>query len=225
MKVPRIRNYAENIWKKTAALLKSRRFWIRNLAAMAAFTALTAAALRAHMEMTEERAAQAELAASVIRFRVLADSDRQKDQEVKLAVRDALLERMGDLLQGAETAEDTRRLLEENLDTLRQEAEMAVRREGSGVPVSLELTRDEFPLRVYGDLRFPAGEYETLRVTLGSGSGRNWWCLLFPSLCFQDALRPVLSGEGERKLKYVLSDETYDRILQKEKVSIGFLWF
>ena len=100
-----------------------------------------------------------------------------------------------------------------------------VREAGSSVPVNVELTREDFPVRTYSRYRFPAGEYETLQVTLGSGEGHNWWCLIFPSLCFQDSLHPVLSEDGERKLKYVLSDETYDRILQKEKVSIGFLWF
>ena len=70
-----------------------------------------------------------------------------------------------------------------------------VREAGSSVPVNVELTREDFPVRTYGGYRFPAGEYETLQVTLGSGEGHNWWCLIFPSLCFQDSLHPVLSED------------------------------
>ena len=210
---------------RAAAFLRSRQFWLKNLAVMAAVAVAAAAALRAHEEMMEERAAQRELSGSVIRFRVLADSDRHADQQLKLSVRDALLKRMSGLLDGAESLEETRRRLEENLEILQTEAEAAVRAAGGSVPVRVEMTRSEFPVRTYGDYRFPAGEYETLQARIGSGEGHNWWCLIFPSLCFRDALHPVLSGQGARKLKYVLSDETYDRILQKDKVSIGFLWF
>ncbi len=221
MKAERFREWKAKLGKR----LGSRQFWIRNLAAMAAFTVLTALALRIHMDQMEERAAQEELSGSVIRFHVLADSDREKDQELKLAVRDALLACMEVLLEGAGSLEEARQCLAGNLDVLKQEAEQTVQEAGSGERVSLALTREEFPVRVYGDYRFPAGEYETLQVKLGSGKGRNWWCLLFPSLCFRDSLHPVLAGKEERKLKYILSDETYDRILQKDKVSIGFLWF
>ena len=211
--------------RRAAAVLGKGQFRLKNMAVMAAVTVCGAAALRAHRSWMEEKAAQQELAASVIRFHVLADSDRQRDQQVKLEVRDALLERMEKLLEGAESLETARKRLGDNLESLREEAETVVREAGSSVPVNVELTREDFPVRTYSRYRFPAGEYETLQITLGSGEGHNWWCLIFPSLCFQDSLHPVLSEDGERKLKYVLSDETYDRILQKEKVSIGFLWF
>lgn len=203
----------------------SRKFWIRNLAAVSAAAAVLAGALWARNAMAEQRQIQEEVASQVIRFHVLAESDRHNDQQIKLAVRDHLLETMGSLLEGKETLEETRECLNENLDLLSQEAESVVRKAGSSAAVTVQLTRADFPVKTYGAYRFPAGEYETLQVKIGEGRGHNWWCLIFPSLCFQNSLKPVISEDGERKLKYVLSDEAYDSILQKDRVSIGFLWF
>ena len=217
----KIGRWAGKLWKSC----RSRQFWLRNLAVFSAAAAILAGAFRAREALAEERKIQEEVASQVIRFHVLADSDRHRDQQIKLAVRDRLLEKMASLLEGKETLEETRSCLKAHLGILQTEAEQVLRQAGSSQEVKVRMTKENFPVRVYGDYRFPAGEYETLQVTIGSGRGHNWWCLIFPSLCFQNSLHPVISGDGRRKLKYVLSDEAYDSILQKDRVSIGFLWF
>ncbi len=219
------KNHTESrIWKPLRTC-GSSIFRLRNLAALLAAAAVFCGALWAGTALDRERSIQEEVASQVIRFHVLAESDRHPDQQIKLQVRDRLLEKMSVWLEETETLEETRECLNSHLEELTREAEAAVREAGGTAGVTVEMTRENFPVRVYGQYRFPAGEYETLRVKIGSGGGHNWWCLIFPSLCFQNSLRPVISRDGERKLKYVLSDEAYDSILQKEKVSIGFLWF
>ena len=134
-------------------------------------TVCGAAALRAHRSWMEEKAAQQELAASVIRFHVLADSDRQRDQQVKLEVRDALLERMEKLLEGAESLETARKRLGDNLETLREEAD------DSG-PGGREQRAGErradpggFPGEDLQQIPVPGGEYETAAGNPGERGG------------------------------------------------------
>lgn len=175
---------------------------------------------------TEGKAAavQQEIASQVVRFHVLANSDRVEDQEVKMQVKEQLLDRVGDLLESADSLKDTKEILKRNTEYLRQEAENCLREAGSDDEVSVSYETDYFPVKNYGDYTFPAGEYEALRVKIGKAQGHNWWCMLYPSLCFKDALNPVLEEEDE-KLGKVLSDEAYDTILKKEDVQFTFRWF
>lgn len=175
---------------------------------------------------TEGKAAavQHEIASQVVRFHVLANSDRVEDQEVKMQVKEQLLDRVGDLLESADSLKDTKEILKRNTEYLRQEAENCLREAGSDDEVSVSYETDYFPVKNYGDYTFPAGEYEALRVKIGKAQGHNWWCMLYPSLCFKDALNPVLEEEDE-KLGKVLSDEAYDTILKKEDVQFTFRWF
>lgn len=175
---------------------------------------------------TEGKAAavQQEIASQVVRFHVLANSDRVEDQEVKMQVKEQLLDRVGDLLVSADSLKDTKEILKRNTEYLRQEAENCLREAGSDDEVSVSYETDYFPVKNYGDYTFPAGDYEALRVKIGKAQGHNWWCMLYPSLCFKDALNPVLEEEDE-KLGKVLSDEAYDVILKKEDVQFTFRWF
>ena len=175
---------------------------------------------------TEGRAAavQQEIAGQVVRFHVLANSDRVEDQEVKLQVKERLLDRVGELLETAEDLEDTKDILKSNTKYLQQEAENCLIEAGSKDGVTVSYETDYFPVKNYGDYTFPAGEYEALRVKIGKAQGHNWWCMLYPSLCFKDALNPVLE-EDDEKLGKVLSDEAYDTILKKEDVQFTFRWF
>lgn len=202
-----------------------KKFWKRNLALLAALAVGAAAGAHIWQAAEQERQIQQEIAGQVIRFHVLANSDRRSDQAVKLQVRDRLLNSMGELLADADGLDETRECLTANLERLRSEAEEAVRAAGSEDAVTVKLTEAGFPVRTYGDYTFPAGTYETLQVVIGNGKGHNWWCLIYPSLCLADALHPVMTEKGGKKLKYVLSDEAYDSILQKDEISIGFLWF
>lgn len=119
----------------------------------------------------------------VVRLHVLANSDSEEDQAVKLAVRDAILDVTVPLLQGCQTKEEAVELLEANHPLLRETAQSVLREEGFDDTVSIEMGLEDYPTRTYDSFCFPAGEYISMRVSLGAGEGQNWWCCLFPPLC------------------------------------------
>ena len=119
----------------------------------------------------------------VVRLHVLANSDSEEDQAVKLKVRDAILAITVPLLQNCETKEEAVTLLEENQTLFVEAAKAVLQEEGFDDTVSIEMGLEEYPTRTYDSLCFPAGEYISMRVSLGTGEGQNWWCCLFPPLC------------------------------------------
>ncbi len=119
----------------------------------------------------------------VVRLHVLANSDSEEDQAVKLAVRDAILDVTVPLLQNCKAKEEAVALLEENRTLLTETAKTVLREEGFDDTVNIEMGLEEYPTRTYDSLCFPAGEYISMRVSLGEGEGQNWWCCLFPPLC------------------------------------------
>ena len=126
---------------------------------------------------------QAELAGQVIRLHVLANSDSQADQELKLAVRDRVLEQAEDLYPEDATLEQAREILEDNLDELAAAGQQVVDEAGKDYPVTAQLEECWFPTKKYENFALPAGEYTALRVVIGEGEGQNWWCVAFPPLC------------------------------------------
>ena len=128
-------------------------------------------------------AAQGRLAGQVIRLHVLANSDSQADQALKLHVRDQVLEETQRLLAPAQDAAEAADLLRANPDGLTQTAQAAVAAWGYGYPVSVRLEETWFPTRQYQGAALPAGDYLALRVLIGAAAGHNWWCVVFPSLC------------------------------------------
>ena len=119
----------------------------------------------------------------VVRLHVLANSDSEEDQAVKLAVRDAILDVTVPLLQDCDPREEAVRLLEENQSLFIKAAQSVLREHGFDDSVSIEMGLEDYPTRTYDSLCFPAGEYISMRVSLGEGAGQNWWCCLFPPLC------------------------------------------
>ncbi len=124
---------------------------------------------------------------SVVRLHVLANSDSEEDQAQKLRVRDAVLAEVRPLLHGVSERDEAVRVLCEHGEDIRNAALSALRAEGSDRTVSVSLGRERYPTRTYAALRFPAGEYLSLRVSIGEGEGQNWWCVLFPPLCLSAA--------------------------------------
>lgn len=172
-----------------------------------------------------QAAVQQEIAEQVVRFHVLANSDRREDQEQKMEVKERLLCEAAALLEEARTREETRRILEANTERLEQAAEECLRENGSKDEVRVSYTEDYFPVKSYGAYTFPAGAYEALRVEIGNARGHNWWCMLFPSLCFSDAVHPVLEQEAGEELEEALSDEAYESIFKESPVHFTFKWF
>lgn len=120
----------------------------------------------------------------IVRFHVLANSNSQEDQELKLKVRDSVIELMNVELKPSESTAETKEIIKKSLDKIENRAALTLKEEGYVYPVKAELAMTWIPEKKYGKLIFPAGEYEALNIVIGEGKGQNWWCVLFPPLCF-----------------------------------------
>lgn len=150
-------------------------------------------------------AARTALAGDVLRLHVLANSDREEDQALKLAVRDRVLAEAAGYLAGAGDRAQAEAILGACLEPLARAGSEAVAEAGCDYPVTVSLERTWFPTREYDGFALPAGEYQALRVVIGAGEGRNWWCVVFPPLCLGAVSEPseaALSAlpEGEQAL-------------------------
>ncbi|WP_010166264.1 stage II sporulation protein R [Candidatus Epulonipiscium viviparus] len=154
----------------------------------------------------------------VIRFHVLANSDSAEDQQLKEEVRDAVMKYMEPFLDTADSVDESRRLLLKNIDAMQAVAENVVTSRDKNYDVRVEIAQVQFPTKKYGDIIFPAGVYEACRVLIGEASGANWWCVMFPPLCYVDASMGVLPLEGKEELEKNLTDAQYEIVaFQKEK--------
>lgn len=168
---------------------------------------------------------QEHLAQEVLRFHVLANSDSDADQALKLKVRDAVLVFLEENMPEMDGVSQTSAWMREHIDTIEAVSRETVASEGEEYPVSAAVTTCWFPDRTYGDITFPAGNYEALRIEIGSAEGHNWWCVLYPGLCFLDSSNAVMPEEGREKLKNVLTEEEYSRITGTSDFRISwFFW-
>lgn len=134
---------------------------------------------------------QTELSDSVIRLHIVANSDSQEDQALKLAVRDRVLAQAEELYPQGATLEEARAALEGHLNQLAAAGRAVVEEQGYDYPVAAQLTDCWFPTKEYEDFALPAGNYTALQVTIGEGEGQNWWCVAFPPLCLGAASETV----------------------------------
>lgn len=148
-------------------------------------------------------AACGQLPRDVVRLHVVANSNGAEDQAVKLLVRDAVLEEAARWYQGAGSMEEASSQLCTHLQSIAGAARQVLGEQGVGYSATAQMTEMYFPTRDYGGFRLPAGRYRTLRVTLGEGAGKNWWCVVFPSLCLPAATQEealLTLPEGERQV-------------------------
>ena len=148
-------------------------------------------------------AACGQLPRDVVRLHVVANSNGAEDQAVKLLVRDAVLEEAARWYQGAGSMEEASSRLCTHLQSIAGAARQVLGEQGVGYSATAQMTEMYFPTRDYADFRLPAGRYRTLRVTLGEGAGKNWWCVVFPSLCLPAATQEealLTLPEGERQV-------------------------
>ncbi|MFD1416381.1 stage II sporulation protein R [Oceanobacillus jeddahense] len=150
-----------------------------------------------------------------IRLRILANSDSEKDQELKHKVRDEVNEVITEWVKDIDDIEEARKLIQENLPELEEVIRDTLEKENSDEDFELEYGENvSFPAKLYGNYLYPAGEYEAILVTIGEGSGANWWCVLFPPLCFLD----FFNGTS------VASDEV-EEVEEEEEVEVDFFLF
>lgn len=168
---------------------------------------------------------QEKLAGEVLRFHVLANSDSDEDQAVKMQVKEAVLAYMKQSMPSLLDAKETKDWVTAHLEDLNSVAADTLMQAGSTYAVSTEVTTDYFPVKTYGDITFPAGQYEALRIKIGQARGQNWWCCLYPNLCFTDAVHAVVPEEGKEELKEVLDDTEYEMVTASSDFKIKWFLF
>ena len=168
---------------------------------------------------------QEELASEVFRFHVLANSDSNADQSLKMKVKERVIEYMKQELPYSDSVETTKKWAQDHLKEIEEISQTVIEEEGFSYVANAKVLTCMFPDKSYGDVTFPAGKYEALRIEIGRAKGQNWWCVLYPNLCFIDAVHAVVPEEGKKDLKRVLDDDTYDMITSKKSFRIGWFFF
>ena len=162
-----------------------------------------------------------DIADSVFRLHVLANSDSEEDQQLKLKVRDALLSYMNTLSSNCNTKEEAIQIATQHQNEFQTIAENVIVENGYNYPVQIKINNFYFPTKSYGDISLPAGYYDALRVEIGNAKGKNWWCVMFPSLCFIDISSGIVDSEGKEKLENNLDSESYE-LISENKTSTEF---
>jgi len=153
---------------------------------------------------------QNNISAELVRLHVIAVSDEENEQQLKLRVRDAVLEYLSPVLAGAESPQQARAIIKDNLLPIAEAAAAAA----EGRQVSVSLGRESYPSRIYEGFTLPAGSYESLRIVLGEGQGKNWWCIAFPPLC--------LNAAQCEQMQAVMNSEDYALITRQEGYELRF---
>lgn len=217
-------------------ILKHSKLWSFVLLLLAAWI------ISSGMERARADALQKSISGKVLRFHVLANSDRDADQQIKLAVRDEVLRWLEIQLAEAgyedkETGskysakqmelEGVEKQIEKLLPKIEQTSERILKRAGFTYGARAELKEVYFPKRTYGNYTFPEGNYKALRILLGEAGGENWWCVLFPKLCFLDCVHAVFPEESQEQLRGILTEEEYESLFdpQKDAYRICFKYF
>lgn len=218
-----------------------RRRMKRNIWIAAAIIGLLATvlvgAVRIHTLKREKETVQTRLenevqqgiAKEIFRLHVVANSDTEEDQNLKLHVKTKIVDYLEGILGEDRSLEATREAVKTHLDEIEEAAGQVIADEGYDYPVAAAVEKTYFPDKTYGDCTFPAGEYEALNVKIGKAEGHNWWCVLYPSLCFFDESHGIVSEEKKEDLREVLTEEEFLTILndpeKRDQVKIGFKWF
>lgn len=161
---------------------------------------------------------QSALASKIIRLHVIAESDAQEDQALKLAVRDSVLKAAAPLLEGAPDAAAAEAILNESLPLLEAAAADTVRAQGFDCGVAATLSQERYPTREYETFALPAGRYTSLRIVLGEGAGKNWWCVIYPELCLDAASEPITDVTGLTGEDVALISEADEGYVLKFKI-------
>lgn len=152
------------------------------------------------------------LSDSVFRLHIIANSDSSADQELKLKVRDKIIEYMNTLTSNSSDKKDVISIVNNHLDSFKEIALNTIKENGYNYDVNIEIGNFHFPTKSYGDISFPAGNYDALKIEIGDAIGQNWWCVLFPPLCFVNSSTGVVPDDSKNTLKENINSESYEII-------------
>lgn len=167
-------------------------------------------------------AVSSNLSSAVFRLHVIANSDSDEDQALKLKVRDSLLQYMNTICTNCSTKAEAISIATAHKNDFQKIAEQTIKENGYNYPVKINIDNFYFPTKNYGDISLPAGFYDALRVEIGTAQGKNWWCVMFPSLCFIDISSGVVNNEAKENLEQNLDQESYNLISEQDNSEIEF---
>ena len=163
------------------------------------------------------KAISSNLSDSVFRLHIIANSDSSADQELKLKVRDKIIEYMNTLTSNSSDKKDVISMVNNHLDSFKEIALNTIKENGYNYDVNIEIGNFHFPTKSYGDISFPAGNYDALKIEIGDAIGQNWWCVLFPPLCFLNSSTGVVPDDSKNTLKENINSESYEIISEGNK--------
>lgn len=187
-----------------------KRFWVKQSIALLCALLLTAGAVMAVSTFGEFQKNCDSLSEKVLRLHVLANSDSEADQQLKLKVRDAILQESDRLFQQSDSKEAAMAQIATHLSDVEQVAERTLRKNGCDLPVTAALKKVKFNTRTYGNITLPAGDYDALQVEIGAAKGKNWWCVLFPSLCVPSSTNVQMEDVLTQDELQVVEQSGYD---------------
>lgn len=159
---------------------------------------------------------------SVFRFHVIANSDSENDQQIKLKVKEEVLNYINESIKNADNLKDAEKYLKDEKENIEKVANRVLAENNFEYEAEALIVHEIFPKRTYGDITMPAGEYDAFKIVLGEGSGQNFWCVLYPPLCYVDASLCEVSEETKNDFENILSDEEYEIILNDGRLEPDF---
>ena len=157
----------------------------------------------------------------LIRFHVIANSDSEEDQNLKLKVRDAVIDYLQPKLAASNSIDESEKIIISEYDELENISKNIILENGYEYDVKVGIDYSQFPTKQYSNVVLPAGEYKALRIIIGEGGGKNWWCVMFPPLCFVDEEKGLIDKDTDEKLREVLTEEEYELITQSNKKQVN----
>jgi len=182
---------------------------LNRIALLILCAALMLCPLTAHLTVKE---VSMPLAKEVFRLHVLANSDSDEDQALKLKVKSAIVDSLSPIMSETAGKPEAQKWISAHIAELQTVAASVIAAEGYAYPVTVACETVWFPDKLYGDMTFPHGYYDALRVCIGEAEGQNWWCVLYPPLCFIDLTHGVVPDESKEKLETVLDEDNYNSL-------------
>lgn len=183
------------------------------IAAIAVLFLFTGVLMVFYRRGVAEQRRQQDIAEEILRLHVVANSDSEEDQALKMEVKESIVTYLRGIMGDAKSVEEARLEIQKRLPEIEDLAREKMKMEGYDYKADAVLGKCYFPVKEYGDMTFPAGEYEALKVNLGKSAGKNWWCVMYPTLCFVDSTYQIVPETSKEKLKENLTEEEYNSLL------------
>ena len=183
------------------------------IAAIAVLFLFTGVLMVFYRRGVAEQRRQQDIAEEILRLHVVANSDSEEDQALKMEVKESIVTYLRGIMGDAKSVEEARLEIQKRLPEIEDLAREKMKMEGYDYEADAVLGKCYFPVKEYGDVTFPAGEYEALKVNLGKSAGKNWWCVMYPTLCFVDSTYQIVPETSKEKLKENLTEEEYNSLL------------